>query len=425
MPQIIKESRLIKVEQTNETNSYKYWTAQLFDDGTVKAEWGRVGAANPQSGEWSGGESYLDKKVKEKTKKGYVEQKTIGAVSSGNSTVKSVDLNLQHIAKSELVKDTSNKTLVQLVDRLLKSNVHKITSTTNVTFNNTTGLFQTPLGIVTPEGISEARDILAEINHLVKDRKFNTTLNNYVNKFVLIIPQNLGMKRFSAETVFPDETAVQKQSDILDSLEASYLAMTSNNSSPTTTSNNSQSKVFNVNLEIADSKEADRLIKWYETSKKTMHGYDRVKVRNVFSVKIEDMDKAFLNSDKNITEVFHGTSEANCLSILKSGLKVSPPSTAAIAGKMFGNGIYGAINSSKSLGYTYGKWGQGGVGAAGWLFVCNFAMGKQYETRAYGCSKPSGYDSVWAKASSGGLYHDELIVYTNNRVNIRYLLECQ
>ena len=81
---------------------------------------------------------------------------------------------------------------------------------------------------------------------------------------------------------------------------------------------------------------------------------------NVFKVKIHDMAAAF-NPD-NVKEVFHGTSEANNLSILKSGLRVSPPATAAIAGKMFGNGVYGAINSSKSLGYTYGNWGQGGVG---------------------------------------------------------------
>ena len=50
-------------------------------------------------------------------------------------------------------------------------------------------------------------------------------------------------------------------------------------------------------------------------------------------------------------------------------------------------------------------------------------MGKIYETR-YSCSKPSGYDSVWAKAG-GGLANDELIVYRNKQVKIKYLLECK
>jgi len=265
---------------------------------------------------------------------------------------------------------------------------------------------------------------LAEIHPLVKSCKFNSSLDGIVSKYIRIIPQSLGMKRFTAASIFPNDDAVQKQSDILDSLEASYQAMTT---TPNTikTDNSVPQSVFQVDLEVENGTDAERLEKWYERSKKSMHGYDRVKIRNVFRVKIHDMDRTFVHTDPALKEVFHGTSQANCLSILKSGLKVSPPSSAAIAGKMFGNGIYGAINSSKSLGYTYGRWGQGGVGDSGWLFVCDFAMGKTHTTQAYGCSKPSGYDSVWAKASSGGLHHDELIVYANNRVNIKYLLECK
>jgi hypothetical protein len=156
-----------------------------------------------------------------------------------------------------------------------------------------------------------------------------------------------------------------------------------------------------------------------------MHSYDKVNVKEIFTITIHEMANAFDNKMGNNEEVWHGTSQANCLSILKSGLKTSPPNTAAIAGKLFGAGVYGAKSSSKSLGYSLGRWGQGGTGDSAWLFVCAFAMGKVYETRAYGCSRPSGYDSIWAKASSGGLHNDELIVYKNNQVNIKYLLECK
>jgi len=419
MVTLIREVRLIKLEQTPEINNYKYWNAQLFDDGNVHAEWGRVGAANPQSGDWDGGEDYLSKKVKEKNKKGYVEQKTVGVASSG-TTVK-VDSNLREIAKKDLLKDTSNSVLSGLIDRLVKANIHKITATTNITFNNVSGLFTTPLGIVTPDGISEARDILADIHPLVKARHFNNTLNDYVNKYVLIVPQNLGMKRFDASTVFPDESAVQKQSDILDSLEASYQAMTSAPKKTTTTP--TEQGVFKVDLDVETGNEASRLEKWFESSKKSQHGYNAVRVRNVFRVKIHRMDSVFERNTLPIKEVFHGTSQANCLSILKSGLKTSPPSTASIAGKMFGNGIYGAINSTKSLGYTFNRWGQGGVGDAGWLYICDFAMGKIYETRD-SCSPQRGYDSVWAKAGRS-LANDELIVYRNAQVTIKYLLECK
>lgn len=138
------------------------------------------------------------------------------------------------------------------------------------------------------------------------------------------------------------------------------------------------------------------------------------------------MDEAFSQKGEklgNIEQVFHGTSEANLLSILKSGLKVSPPSTAFIAGKMFHNGIYGAKESSKALGYTLGRWG-GSTSSFGWIFICNFAMGKTYDPVHAG-APPNGYDSVWARAKKCGLYHDELVVYKNEQVQITHLLECK
>jgi hypothetical protein len=154
-----------------------------------------------------------------------------------------------------------------------------------------------------------------------------------------------------------------------------------------------------------------------------MHNYGHVKVRQVYTVNIHAMTNGYESKTVPHQEVFHGTSQANCLSILKSGLKTSPPSTAAIAGKMFGNGIYGAINSSKSLGYSLNRWGQGGVGDAGWLFICQFAMGRTKVVHS-SCGKPSDYDSIWAKAGQG-LYNDELIVYRNSQVKITHLLECK
>jgi poly [ADP-ribose] polymerase len=421
MATLIKEVRLIKVEQTDETNSYKYWNGQLFDDGNVHAEWGRVGCANPASGDWSGGETYLDKKKREKEKKGYVEQKTVGVANTGSMSSVKVDSNLREIAKKELLKDASNTVLAGLVDRLVKSNIHKITATTNITFNNTTGLFQTPLGIVTPSGISEARDILAQIHPLVKASRFTPTLNDYVNKYVLIVPQNLGMKRFNAETVFPDETAVQKQSDILDSLEASYQAMTT--STPKEVGTPTESGVFKVDLDtFNDSKETDRITRWFNSSNHSTHGYRNVKIRNFFKVKIHDNWNNFNEKLGNVKEIWHGSGEGNLLSILKVGLKSAPPSTVHITGKMFGAGHYGALDSSKSMQYTFGRFG-GNSGDTGWLIVADFALGNTYYIKSYGGNKPSGYDSIWAKKEHTGLRFDELIVPKDNQVRIKYLLE--
>lgn len=432
MPTLIREVRLIMTEngvdpKTGEVrNNNKYWNAQLYDDGRVHAEWGRVGCAKPDDDWWDGGEAYLNQKVKEKEKKGYTHQKTVGEVNAaatkGGAEVK--DRDLHAIAKAQILK-TSSPTLDRLIKRFVDANVHKITTSTQITYNSTTGLFATPLGIVTSDGLTEARDLLAQLAPRVRSRNFSTDTDAILCKYLRIIPQNLGMKRFTTETVIPDDNAVQKQNDLIDSLESSYQAMTTAPAGADKKAKTAES-VFKVDLDVlSDAAERRRLENYFESSKKRMHGYDNVKVREIFKVKIHDMDNGFERSTTPIKEVFHGTSQANCLSILKSGLKVSPPSTAAIAGKMFGNGVYGAINSTKSLGYTFGRWGQGGVGDSGWLFMCNFAMGNIETVHS---SKPSGagrgYDSIWAKAGHS-LHNDELIVFRNSQVTITYLLECK
>lgn len=422
MSTLIKEIKLIKSEVLDNNN--KWWTGQLFDDGTVKATWGRVGYAGDE-GEWPGGQSYLDKKVREKLKKGYTEVKTIGNASSikgSGDVVKNRDLH--EIAKTQLVK-VSNPTLEKLIKRFVDANVHKITANTQITYNSSTGLFATPLGVVTMEGIVEARDILADIAPIVRKKTFGAEADKLLSKYLRLIPQNLGMGRFNTQSVIPDDNALQKQMDLIDSLESSYQAMSTQPVNATNTNKNHES-VFKVDLDVlTDKSERNRLDRFFESSKKKMHGYDNVRIREVFIVNIHEMTNNYEVNTNPHQEVFHGTSQANCLSILKSGLKTAPPSTAAIAGKMFGNGVYGAINSTKSLGYTYGRWGQGGVGDSGWLFICDFAMGKtQTVTQAKSSGADRGYDSIWAKAGSA-LSNDELIVFRNSQVKIKYLLECK
>jgi len=423
MATLLKEVKLIMTE-VGTNNNNKWWTGQLFDDGTVKATWGRVGY-DGDSGEWQGGQSYLDKKIKEKLKKGYTELKTVGNVTASQGSGASVkDADLHSIAKTQLIK-SSNPTLERLIKRFVDANVHKITSSTQITYNSSTGLFATPLGIVTMEGLTDARNLLAELAPRVRNRRFGADADALLSKYLRLIPQHLGMGRFSTETVIPDDNAIQKQNDLIDSLESSYQAM-QNTPALKADGKKAAEQVFQVDLDVlTDFAERARLENFFEKSKKRMHGYDNIRVKEIFKVGIHDMDRAYELSLKPNQEVFHGTSQANCLSILKSGLKVSPPSTAAIAGKMFGNGIYGAINSTKSLGYTFGRWGQGGTGDAGWLFICEFAMGKTevvYNSKSSGASR--GYDSIWAKAGQA-LHNDELIVYRNGQVKIKYLLECK
>jgi poly [ADP-ribose] polymerase len=361
--------------------------------------------------------------------KGYTPAKIVDAAAPAPAAQVAtvVKSSLHEIAKAQIARTSNNPVLDKLIERLVRANVHKITSSTNITLNNATGLFQTPLGIVTPDAITEARDLLADTLPFVKNGKYNKELERLVSQYLRLIPQNIGM-RFNVQAILPDVTAVQKQGDILDALEASYAAITKP-SAPTTVTDDKKAaveKVFNVDLDVETGTDAARIQRWFETSKAAEHGYNRIRIINIFRVKLHDNATAFCS--ENDTEVFHGTSEANNLSILKVGLRVSPPATAAIAGKMWGNGVYGAKKSSKSLGYTYGKWGQS-IGESGWLYVCQFAMGNIYypNTGRYNPNfrVPTGHHSCWARAIDTGLCHDELIIYDNNRLLITHLIECK
>jgi poly [ADP-ribose] polymerase len=412
---VIESKCYISVDVT--ANKNRWWKVELHDNDDVITRWGRVGSEDSKTFP-SAGRSFMDKKIREKIRKGYTETRTVE--SGSTATVAPVqNTELHSIAKAQLVK-SNNPVLDNLIQRFVRANVHKITENTTLTYNSSTGLFSTPLGIVTPDGVMEARTLLADIAKQVRKRQYDSDLMYTVGQYLRIVPQKVGRKLI-VEDLFPDDNAVQKQNDILDSLESSYkaLTMTTVDSGKT-----DHPEVFKVDLDVlSDRKERQRVIDYYEKSKKSMHSYDNIRVREVFQVNIHEMSNNFNRDLKPIKEVFHGTSQANCLSILKSGLKVSPPSTAAIAGKSFGNGIYGAINSTKSLGYTFGRWGQGRSADAGWLFVCDFAMGKIQDAKnSYSLQR--GYDSLWAKAGDR-FYNDELIVYKNNQVNIKYLLECK
>lgn len=433
MATLIKKVTLVCADASGDIDGVqhnKVWYGELYDDDTVITRWGRVGYPL-QSKTFPGkGESFLLKKREEKLgdRKGYTEAKVVDAATPATAGTDKVvaKSSLHEIAKAQIARTSNNPVLDKLIERLVRANVHKITSSTNITLNNATGLFQTPLGIVTPDAITEARDLLADTLPYVKSGKYNKELERLVSQYLRLIPQNIGM-RFNIQAILPDVASVQKQGDILDALEASYAAITKP-SAPAATDDKKAAveKVFNVDLDVETGADAARIEKWFETSKERIHGYNNVRIKNIFRIKLHDNASTF--HSENDTEVFHGTSEANNLSILKVGLRVSPPATAAIAGKMWGNGVYGAKKSSKSLGYTYGKWGQS-AGESGWLYICKFAMGNIYypNTGRYNPNfkVPTGHHSCWARAKDTGLCHDELIVYDNNRLLITHLIECK
>lgn len=413
MSTITKTVRLIMCDV--DQNNNKFWTGTLYDNGDVHVEWGRVGKASQSKDHPSAGERFLDSKEKEKINKGYTHLKTI-TQSPDNKIVVVEQNDLKTVAKNQI--KTKNPVLEKLIDRLVQYNIHKITSSTQIQFDVKTGLFSTPLGIVTREGIDEARTILANI----KQAKQLSDVKQDISNYLRIIPQDIGMK-FNVNNIFGSAELIIKQNDLLDSLESSYQAT---QVKPTATPNTPQESIFNVELDlITDTTELNRIIKKFNDTKKSMHVSSKLSVKNAYTVCINSVHEAFQTGKKvgNIQELWHGTKKGNLLSILKTGLKISPPSTATIAGALFGRGLYFSDQSTKSLNYAYGYW-DGKYENDCFMFLCDVAMGKSFTPKNhYGSLPMTGYDSTYAIGGQSGVLNNEMIVYNENQADLKILVE--
>ena len=112
--------------------------------------------------------------------------------------------------------------------------------------------------------------------------------------------------------------------------------------------------------------------------------------------------------------------------LLKSGLIVPKAGgSVQITGRMFGDGVYFSDQSTKSLNYSYGFWDGKSRDNNCFMFLADVAMGKYHiPGGGYGMrSIPSGHDSCYAKAGTGGVRNNEMIVYRTSQANLRYLVE--
>ncbi len=398
-------------------NSYKQWRAELHDDGRVISRFSAVGSTEQEKDYGCVGEAFLEKKIKEKTKKGYefcrvLENEGAQIVSRGS---------LADIAVSQI--KFSNEAIKSLIRRLADANVHKITETTSIKFDSVSGLFETPLGVVQKEAIDEARLLLSWFND---NRKINKEYKGKIDSYLKLVPRTKGRK-LSYEGIFPDLDAIKKESDVLDALDNSLEILAKPKAADPSVAAPIIQQVFKLKFDVLDEdKERDRISKWFYSSNHRTHGYSNVKIEEIYAIQQDDVP--FKSSYGNCKEVFHGTLESGVLSCLKSGLKGSPPSTCSISGKMWAarngmGGIYGALDSSKSLQYSFGRFSGSGGSSKAHIFVCDFACGRMEIPKRYsGGPDLKDWDSCWAQPKHTSLRFDEVVCYYDDQVKIKYLI---
>jgi len=423
MPNIVETKKYVL--SSIDVNSNKVWQYELYDDNSVVCKWGRVGKGM-QSKTFSGGKHFAEGKVREKIKKGYREVAVVGASSTSSSEISVAKNNLKDIATKQI--EHSCPTVKKLIEYLTKVNAHQIYvgSKGAITYNDSTGLFQTPIGIVSKESIDEARQILANLSNYVSKKMFDSPkMSAFIEDYLMLVPQEVGRK-LTASSFLPDLAAIYKQNDILDGLEASYASAISTPLKINDNQSVDEPKIFNVKLDrLNDDKEIDRIKKKYISTQQRMHVSSRLKVTDVYTVEIDSMARAFENGKKvgNVMELWHGTKSSACLSIMKQGFIIPPSNASHCTGRLYGNGVYGAPASSKAANYALSYWGGRDEGRY-FMFLVNMAMGKTFVPKNYYGHYPvPGHDSTWAKGGVSGVINDECIVYKLNQINPVYFIE--
>jgi len=346
---------------------------------------------------------------------------TVGSENVRGKSVKTVEVKL---AKKDVVSSYSHPEVSRIIKQVIDENIHNVSSLTSLKL--TSNGFETPLGPVTKEHVQKAREPLEILKNLLVDDKLNpelTSVKENNNKYFSLIPHPFGHKITRDDWIL----SVEKLSDefeMLDNLESAVsMGAALNNSAQ-------QKSALGTDIDLLEDKyELDRIENYINNSKASNHrNLDvwKYNVKNIFKMQIPSERQKFEKVSKkygNVKELFHGSRNCNILSIIKNGLIIPPCNAAGVTGRLFGNAIYGANNSSKSLNYSTGWWAKSkNRHNNAFLFLVMFAMGKEYVTKTQVSKPPSGYDSVWAQRG-GSVQNDEFMVYKPEQTSISYLIE--
>lgn len=415
-------------------NCNKFYDMTLDTSGQIIAKYGRVG----QSGQkkiYSGGESKFNSLLKAKIKKGYREAELEGKSDSDSSI--SIKGNAIDVALEQIVYDDDESK--ELIKRIASANIHNIVGNTNITYDEKDGLFKTPLGIVKKNAVLKAMGLLDEVKVIldksalsVKDEERLDYLNT---EYFYLIPNKVKNAREKRFLVYSEENWKKQKhvcTSLLDTLELLEELKSGKKELKEEAEKNDLPKIFDVNIKhVKDKAILDGIINMYEKSKNDMHGHrvKNSKVLNVYRVSLGSQQKAFEKAEKEIGNVhllWHGTRVANALSIMSKGLLMPKVSPGQKAGAMFGDGLYFANQSSKSLQYCDGLFWASGTSSKDkiYMFLASVAVGKSQTPNGVTRKKPAqGYDSYWAKAGKSGVRNDEIIVFKPEQVRLDYLLE--
>lgn len=390
-------------------NSNKFYIIELQEgvipgEYNVYCEYGRLGKTPQRKDRYITGvysaESEFNKIIASKQRGGY----KIVEVDDGLTT--------QAVNVSSTTKATDLFSIKDKVLRLIGKLYQEATSYLATAID-------TPLGKISATQVAKGFSVLRDIeSYLDAGVTSGSQLVGFSNEFYSVIPVSFGNKVDFQKMLIDDYIKLNNYKDLLGVMDSVVQARA-------TLEQNLEEKYKSLNIKLKAlgqrTKEYKAVLEKVDTTHSQHHRF-KMNVTDVF--KVEDMvgfDK-FNPKKLETMDLFHGSRNENILSIMQSGLKIKP-SSAVHTGSMFGSGIYLASDVTKSANYC---WGFGNANAdTHYMFICEAATGKIKDysnAQSSLTAPPKGYNSVRG-VKGNSLLHDEYIVYKDEQVRIKYIIE--
>lgn len=395
-----KPTYLIMV--TNQNNNKFY---NCFPEGDrFRVEYGRVDSTKTtlyyNKCDW-------DSKINSKLKKGY---KDISQLKQ--------ELIEEIKPTAENYADVESEIVRKLISDLQRYSKEKVNSSYSVKSS-----------AVTNAMVEEAQNI---INKLINTKTINE-FNSILVKLFAAIPRKMdNVKNYLAYKIEDIEKIIKREQDLLDVLRGQIYIPNKTNS--TSEENTSGINLGDLGLVIEEATDEDI----YQIKKHMGSCADKFKkAYRVINKETQEKFDEFVKDNNIVTKklLFHGSRNENFWSILKIGLKLRP-ANAVITGKMFGYGIYFAPKCSKSIGYTSlrGSYWASGNSDKAYMAIFNVAYGNPYDVYDFNSkyydlsydklqSFKTGATCLHAHSDKGMLRNDEIVVYKEEQVTIKYLVE--
>ena len=388
-----------------ENNNNKYY--EMIPNGnSFTVKYGRVGASAQVA---SYPESQFDKKYNEKIKKGYVDQ----------TELRKDLVNIEKPKEKQLYKEIENASVKQLIEFLQKCARQKIADNYTVSSEK-----------VTQAMVEEGQNILNDIANTSDWKSFNALLLKLFN----VLPRKMSnVNDYLAKSIEDFTKIYTREQDLLNVMRGQVVQHKIDKETEQDSKEKVEKTILEaLGLELEPVGATDEKIIRKELGDLKDKYYMAWRVKNKTT---DDKFKTHIKESdfKNTKLLWHGSRNENWMSIISNGLILNP--NAVITGKMFGYGIYFGLQSRKSFNYTSYKnsyWAHGNDDTAfmglydvhyGNPYIVADFNSKYYDFDYNKLKKEGNYDCLHADSRKGMLRNDEIIVYREDQVNIRYLVE--